>query len=154
MSHVPRILIIDDNPLEADLLTQAFAAARWEVSLEDHTRADSALPALAAHASAGTSPDLILLDVTLYGQPSVPVLAAIRTLDRPGKKQAVIVMSNVNPTPAIQHQYREQEAFQIIQKFSDGQSLRNFVLHLRQILTADGIIAVDGSAVDGDSSRS
>ena len=150
MSHVPRIFIIDDNPLEADLLTQAFAAARWEVRLEDHTRADSALPALDRHATAGTSPDLVLLDVTLYGQPSVPVLAAIRTLDHAGRSQAVIVMSNINPSPAIQHQYRGQGAFQIIQKFSDGQSLRNFVLHLRQILTAEGIIAMDGSAVDGN----
>jgi CheY-like chemotaxis protein len=74
-----RILLIEDNPADVELLRRAFMAARLECSLtvlEDGAEALDFLRRLEAQGE--DSPDLTVLDLNLPKNDGVEVLAAMR----------------------------------------------------------------------------
>ncbi len=144
MGSIPHILVIDDNREECDLLKEAFLVAEWSVDLESSFRMDDALNRLLAHVRNGTRPDLVLLDIMLSGEKSLPLLTDIRSHDDL-RDLPIIVMSSITPPIPIAQQYISHGVLQIITKSGDFSGLMKFVRMLKQFLVGTGDVSAGGS---------
>ena len=75
-----RILLIEDNPADVDLLRRAFKSARFDCELtlmEDGAEAMAFIRGEGPHAGA-PSPDLVVLDLNLPKNDGVEVLQVLR----------------------------------------------------------------------------
>jgi CheY-like chemotaxis protein len=91
-----RILLIEDNPADVELLRRAFIAAQLECSLtviEDGAEALAFLRRLEAQAGEG-SPDLIVVDLNLPKNDGVEVLEAMRSSQAFGRAPIAVLSSS------------------------------------------------------------
>ncbi len=145
MSEAPRILIIDDNPLEMILIGEAFAALAWTADIEQCTSEGAAIDSLRRSASDGQRPHLVLLDFRLNGSTSSSCLAAIRSLDGPGWAQPVVVMSSATLLPADRDECLSRGVLTVLRKPDEFSGLVRLVEGLKQFLVGDGRITEGGS---------
>ena len=80
MSEPIRVLLVEDNPADAELTRESLEMGRLRVSLREVRDGQQALELLMAHAEPGDPqrPDLIILDLNLPGLSGQEVLARVR----------------------------------------------------------------------------
>lgn len=79
--QAPQVLLVDDNPADAELTCEALAGGRFHSKLHTEVDGERALAYLRrsqAHGGAGR-PDLILLDLNLPGKDGPRVLREIKS---------------------------------------------------------------------------
>ncbi|MDW3177600.1 MAG: response regulator [Acidimicrobiia bacterium] len=74
-----RILLVEDNPIDARVALQALDGLTRPHEVEHVTDGSEALPALDRATAAGTTHDLILLDLNASGVRGLDILQAITT---------------------------------------------------------------------------
>ena len=105
----PKVLLIEDNPGDALLTTEALEAAIPGCAVTVVDNGADALDAVRAD-----RPDLILLDLNLPGMSGHDVLAAIRA-DTATRRLPVVVLSSSGETNDVERAY-EATANSYIQK--------------------------------------
>ena len=79
--QAPQVLLVDDNPADAELTSEALAGGRFHSRLHNEADGERALAYLRGsqvHGEAGR-PDLILLDLNLPGKDGRKVLGEIKS---------------------------------------------------------------------------
>lgn len=89
-----RILLIEDNEGDVDLLRLAFAEAGVRVELRVCSDGPSAIDTLQEYARTGTLPDLVVLDLNLPGCGGLEVLAELRRLPAFAKVPVVVLTTS------------------------------------------------------------
>jgi two-component system, chemotaxis family, response regulator Rcp1 len=98
-----RILLVEDNAGDAQLMRIAFAEALPEARLSVLTDGETALRALR---DGGAPPDLILLDLNLPGLSGHEVLASLRGAEDPALRRVpVVVLSSSSAAADVQRSY-------------------------------------------------
>ena len=95
MEPRPQILLVDDNPGDADLMRIALAETWPGCDLRVAADGEQALAMLAG----GELPDLLLLDLHLPRLSGHEVLAALRTAEAPGMRRLPIVVYSTSGAP-------------------------------------------------------
>lgn len=95
MEEEKKILIVDDEPVLADLLRAKLSQKGFNV-IEAHDGEEGLSMALKEH------PDFILLDVVMPKVDGLAMLKALREDDW-GSKAPVLILSNLNTTEAIKN---------------------------------------------------
>jgi DNA-binding response OmpR family regulator len=94
MAEKPRVMVVEDDPLLADLLAQKFTSEQFD--LRYAPTGEAALEMLKSE-----TPDLILLDIMLPGIDGFEVLKQIK--ENPEKKAVpVIILSNLGQESDIE----------------------------------------------------
>lgn len=98
MSH-HRILLVEDNPADAELITQAFAATRTNPLISHVEDGVKALAYLRQESgfSEAERPDLLLLDLNLPKKHGHEVLAEIKRDDELRRIPVVVFSSSLSP---------------------------------------------------------
>jgi len=91
----PRILLVDDNPGDADLMRIALAETLPECVLSVAGDGERALARLVA----GDLPDLVLLDLHLPRLSGHELLAAVRDAESPALRRLPIVVLTTSSAP-------------------------------------------------------
>lgn len=73
-----RVLLVEDNPADVRLISEALSTGSVPVHVECADEADTALRWLCRALSAGTLPDLVLLDLHLPGRGGLELLADLK----------------------------------------------------------------------------
>ncbi len=102
----PAILLVEDNPDDADLIIYAFRKAHVANPVEVISDGETAIRRLAERAAAGDGevPALILLDLKLPRRTGFEVLAWIRAEDR-AKLWPVVVLTSSNQNGDVRRAY-------------------------------------------------
>ena len=95
MEETKKILIVDDEPVLADLLRAKLSQKGFNV-IEGHDGEEGLNLALKEH------PDFILLDVVMPKIDGITVLKRLRE-DEWGKDVPVLILSNLNTTEAVKN---------------------------------------------------
>jgi CheY-like chemotaxis protein len=151
MGTIPRIMVVDDNAEEQALLEEAFASVGWTVALEWAFSVEPAARRLEELAARGHEPDLLILDIMMSGEPSLPLLARIRALPRL-RQLPCVVMSGITPPYLLTQQYLQNGALRVLKKSNDFPGLVRFVATLRRFLVGHGSVSAGGSATTPRSS--
>jgi chemotaxis family two-component system response regulator Rcp1 len=100
---VPRILLVEDNAGDAQLMRLAFAEALPAARLSVVTDGEAAVHALL---DGGAPPDLVLLDLNLPRLSGHEVLAAIRAAEDPAvRRLPVVVLSSSSAASDVERSY-------------------------------------------------
>lgn len=105
----PTILLVEDNPADAELAVIAIQQNRPEVAVHVVDTGDAALTFLqqtGEHATAPV-PDLVLLDLNLPGRDGTEILGIIKA-DEALQAIPVIMFSNSNAAADVETSYRAQ----------------------------------------------
>lgn len=105
--HPIDVLLVEDDPADAELLRRAFTRSQIEVRLNHVTSGDEALSYLrneGAH-TAAVQPDIILLDLHLGPKSGHEVLAFVKK-DPALKRIPVIVLTSTDDMDEIQKTYQ------------------------------------------------
>jgi two-component system response regulator len=106
-----RILLIEDNPGDADLVAVALDESGRRSLLHVCPDGEEALAYLSLRSENGALPDLVLLDLRMPGLSGGEVLAAMKA-DRELRSIPVVVLSTSSAPDDIAHAYRaEANAF-------------------------------------------
>ena len=98
----PRILLVEDNAGDAQLMRIAFGEALPEARLSVITDGETALNTLLE----GGPPDLVLLDLNLPRLSGHEVLAALRSAEDPALRRApVVVLSSSQAASDVRRSY-------------------------------------------------
>jgi two-component system, chemotaxis family, response regulator Rcp1 len=104
-SRPVRVLLVEDNAGDAQLMRIAFAEAHPDALLRLATDGEAALKALVSPAP-GDEPDLVLLDLNLPRLTGHEVLAAMRESDQPAAhRTSVVVMTTSSALGDVQRSY-------------------------------------------------
>jgi CheY-like chemotaxis protein len=104
-SRPVRVLLVEDNAGDAQLMRIAFAEAHPDALLRLATDGEAALKELVSPAP-GDEPDLVLLDLNLPRLTGHEVLAAVRDSDQPGAHRTpVVVMTTSSALGDVQRSY-------------------------------------------------
>jgi DNA-binding response OmpR family regulator len=99
----PRILLVEDNAGDAQLMRIAFAEAFPDARLSVLSDGETALRTLL---ESGTPPDLILLDLNLPRLPGHELLAGLRAAETPALRRVpVVVLSSSRAAADVQRSY-------------------------------------------------
>lgn len=128
-----RILLIEDEPTDAALITRALARAGFSGEIEHASNAKAALDWIDRQTVTGISadlPTLVLLDLRLPGMSGLDLLDQIRR--RPKLKQVpVVVLATANDVDTINRAY-ERGANSYLIKSPDPDEVNRLVLFLQQ----------------------
>ena len=101
-----RVLLVEDNAGDAQLMRIAFAEAHPDALLRVESDGEAALAALVHPAPGQERPDLVLLDLNLPRLTGHEVLAAVRASDEPfARRTPVVVMTTSSATGDVQRSY-------------------------------------------------
>ncbi len=106
MSDNAAVVLVEDNPDDADLIVHAFRKAHIANPVEVISDGESAIRRLSARALAGESevPALVLLDLKLPRRSGFEVLAAIRADER-AKLWPVVVLTSSSQNGDVRRAY-------------------------------------------------
>ncbi len=106
MSDTAPVILVEDNPDDADLIIYAFRKAHVANPVEVISDGETAIRRLAQRAAAGDGevPALILLDLKLPRRTGFEVLAWIRAEDR-AKLWPVVVLTSSNQNGDVRRAY-------------------------------------------------
>jgi DNA-binding response OmpR family regulator len=106
MSDTASVILVEDNPDDADLIIYAFRKAHVANPVEVISDGETAIRRLAERAAAGDGevPALILLDLKLPRRTGFEVLAWIRAEDR-AKLWPVVVLTSSNQNGDVRRAY-------------------------------------------------
>jgi DNA-binding response OmpR family regulator len=106
MSDTAPVILVEDNPDDADLIIYAFRKAHVANPVEVISDGETAIRRLAERAAAGDGevPALILLDLKLPRRTGFEVLAWIRAEDR-AKLWPVVVLTSSNQNGDVRRAY-------------------------------------------------
>jgi len=96
-----RVLMVEDNPVDVDLLSMVFEETKWPVEstvVDDGEKAIDLLKSLAANGHPG--PDLVILDLNLPRRDGTEVLQAIRSTK--GLTDTTVAIFSSSPQDVIQ----------------------------------------------------
>ena len=97
MSSPSRILIIDDNPSDRDLLREAIRDVGWIAELAQSANGAQALAFLGRQAMRGALPDVLLLDYRLRHERGTELIASIRAIGGCANLPIVLLSSAALP---------------------------------------------------------
>ncbi len=102
-----RILLVEDNPIDARVALQALDGLTRPHEVEHVTDGSEALPALDRATAAGRTHDLILLDLNLPGRDGTEVSSIIKD-DEDLMSIPVIIFSNSNAKNDVRSAYQSR----------------------------------------------
>jgi DNA-binding response OmpR family regulator len=106
LARPARVLLVEDNAGDAQLMRIAFAEAHPSAILQLATDGERALDALVRPEPADAPPDLVLLDLNLPRLSGHEVLAAVRESDAPvARRTPVVVLSTSSTITDVQRSY-------------------------------------------------
>jgi DNA-binding response OmpR family regulator len=92
--QVPKILIVDDDPVISAIYRRRFQASGFEVALA----ANTTIGASALHAF---QPDILLLDLNMPGESGLDFLAKLRAVPKYRNLPVVIVTAEAEESPQL-----------------------------------------------------
>ena len=101
------VLLVEDNPADADLTRETFESSRLQLDLSvvpDGAEAIAYLRRQGSHSGA-RRPDLILLDLNLPDMSGTDILARIKDQASPLKRTPVVVLTTTDDVREIQRCY-------------------------------------------------
>ena len=105
-SRPARVLLVEDNAGDAQLMRIALAEAHPDALLRVEIDGEAALAALVRPAPGEEPPDLVLLDLNLPRLSGHEVLAAVRDSDVPSARQTpVVVLTTSNAAADVARSY-------------------------------------------------
>jgi CheY-like chemotaxis protein len=105
-SRPARVLLVEDNAGDAQLMRIAFAETHPDALLQVATDGETALEALVRPAPGEEPPDLVLLDLNLPRLTGHEVLAAVRESEVPlARRTPVVVMTTSSAISDVQRSY-------------------------------------------------
>ncbi len=107
MSDLSTVLLVEDNPDDADLIEHAFRKAKIAnpiVVLDDGDKAVAWLAAEPPHGDRGPLPALVLLDLKLPRRSGFEVLQWARA-NQATKRLPIVILTSSDQTPDIQRAY-------------------------------------------------
>jgi chemotaxis family two-component system response regulator Rcp1 len=105
-SRPARVLLVEDNAGDAQLMRIAFSEAHPDALLSVATDGETALDALVRPAPGEEPPDLVLLDLNLPRLSGHEVLAAMRECDLPSARHTpVVIMTTSSAAGDVRRSY-------------------------------------------------
>jgi CheY-like chemotaxis protein len=106
LARPARVLLVEDNAGDAQLMRIAFAEIHPEAELRVAPDGEAALAALVGPDAGAEHPDLVLLDLNLPRLSGHEVLAAVRDSGAPqARRTPVVVLSTSNATDDVERSY-------------------------------------------------
>ncbi len=144
MSRPPRILIVDDNAGDRELLRSAIAENGWNAIISESSTGSQTITLLRRLALLDEMPDLILMDYLLHNESCLSVIPLIRGMAG-FESVPIIVLSTSKPPEVNREQIYAAGVLKVLLKAYDFTSLLKMVGILRKILTGKGDISKGGS---------
>lgn len=139
-----RIMLIDDDDHELELLRFAIDDIAWNATVEAMSSAREAIEMLQRHHLAGTMPDIIIMDLVLGSVTGVQLISWIRSIDI-GTRPPIIVVSSDTPTPKVREDLYALGVLKIRERPADVGGHVRFMRSLRFLLSESGDISAGGS---------
>jgi CheY-like chemotaxis protein len=117
VSRVPRVLLVEDNEADADLVRTAVARFERPLTMGVAPTAGRAMDDLAAAIADNEAFDLVLLDLNLPDRPGLELLGSLREWPAMDATPIVVLTSSVSTTE--HEQALLLGASQVIAKHSD-----------------------------------
>jgi chemotaxis family two-component system response regulator Rcp1 len=106
LARAPRVLLVEDNPGDAQLMRIAFSEADPDARVQVASDGEAALDALLRPAPGEAAPDLVLLDLNLPRLSGHEVLAAVRAAGAADvRRMPVVVLSTSSAAADVQRSY-------------------------------------------------
>jgi CheY-like chemotaxis protein len=149
MSRPSRLLILDDNHSDRDLLREAIQDTGWKAVVEEASSGRQAISTLQRHAVMGTLPDLLLMDYRYHSEQCLDILARIRAIPACASLQIVVFSGSLPPEPHRRACY-ELGVLKVLVKAETYSDLLAMITVLKRIFTASGDITPGGSWIQAD----
>jgi CheY-like chemotaxis protein len=149
MPRPSRILILDDNQSDRDLLREAIHDAGWIATVEESSSGRQAISTLQRHALMGTLPDLLLMDFRYHSEQCLEILTRIRAITACAT-MPIVVFSGSLPQEQDRRACYAHGVLKVLVKAETYADLLAMISVLKRIFTASGDITPGGSWIQAD----
>lgn len=149
MPRPSRLLILDDNHSDRDLLREAILDTGWNATVEEASSGRQAIATLQRHAVMGTLPDLLLMDFHYHSEECLDILTKIRAIP-PCASLPIVVFSGSLPPEQNRRDCYALGVLKVLVKAESYSDLLTMITALKRIFTASGEMTPGGSWIQAD----